>query len=58
MPFLVARIAARAPGFTTPTTGMSAFTAMSPIADTSIELHAITRSFTSCCTRYSAISSA
>ena len=46
MPFRVARIAARDPGLTTPTTGMSAPAAMSPIAETSIELQAITSSFT------------
>ena len=57
-PFLVARIAARAPGLITPTTGIPWAVAMSPIAETSMELHATTRSFTSRCTREAAISMA
>ena len=55
-PFRVARIAARAPGLITPTTGTPWAAAMSPIAETSIELQATTSSFTSRSTRDAAIS--
>ena len=54
-PLRVARNAARTPGPITPTTGTSAAAAMSPIAETSIELQATTRSFTPRVTRCSAI---
>jgi hypothetical protein len=50
-PLRVARRAARTPGAITPMTGTSAPAAMSPIAETSIELHATTRSFTPRSTR-------